>query len=1126
MQGSSQNQPIAANAQTIRSEDRILAAHEHNECESTHERTTSEQPLSSSWLGQVKGRIAKTVQEKYSEYKHDNELRKQANAAAIIIPNSSTSSKVDNHSYNPEKVEEDADDEGTVDWPKGIAHSMSMDGNFSEPCSLSSPAAEKLMSELYSSDIKSSKSTESLKRIDSDRTSENDLALTTPMLCNKEDMDLDLKNCDIEKIDSTISSEITTPVPLASTENETINLTDTATKTKITEHSQNTNVSPLQTPERLRRRYLAFPSLYSSFRSKTNSPHQSNLTSRNEDESGVEIIGDSSSNQIDPSTGAGTVSTSSLSSTLTTVSHTPKGSLKNRMWNLMGKSPSSGNVPNSSQPVNIPSTSRSYGDSLISVSMSGLQDRSPMEDPFSGFDSSLQLHDKDSPDHEKSPSQDDSDLETGIEIDEDFVIFTDPDMNVLDDDKEGSVEGLNDSVDAEVVVHVPDNNSFWPLENLQFWWMAALPLCILLLLQILPLPSWIIGFVTGILISVPLSAYVTYWMFGDFTEPATPFVENLKKKVAKQPAIIVQHELERKFVWMNLWPTKKGSYDPLTYDVRRTSTVRLMLHGPWIEMRFPKRNLPLRRMHDDVEPTKVDFHDQVEVIDLSTCSIDLLPENLPSKRMWSKKYPIRIRTNMRKQTVTNSETSKKMQAKVDSKDSSPDTVTEQDRTILDETNGATTKENDTEPTYQRSLETEFNQSKSGDLNNVERTRGNDEKQNNTVNMDDEDIFSDAFEDDMTPNVRPTSLPVKLIGKELKDCDIVNLESENIHKKDKDDLASGPVGPEPSVKSSVTETEIDDSSPKEENPNKTFYLFTRTGREKEEWYNRFMVAANFMEDWEHQNPKSGEKIDPNYETQKVREQKFRMFMEDYFQGQDEEAAVKRHKETKETPEMIQCAKEQAAFLNVYMARMWHDLHDSKVFLEFLREKLSRKLLKVKIAHYFNEVHVTELDLGSKLPQILSASLPWQDELGLWANLEIEYNGVCQATVETKGIRLPGKDEPDREAQELLRLFSRQAATMDSDEEDSAEEDDDPITQDENDGGDGDIACDKLQPHAGFKARILDKVLKSDFVAKVSNYQKYIACCIFLNYDIIASYCFYKPLCFVFCRLQNRNGSRKT
>ena len=107
---------------------------------------------------------------------------------------------------------------------------------------------------------------------------------------------------------------------------------------------------------------------------------------------------------------------------------------------------------------------------------------------------------------------------------------------------------------------------------------------------------------------------------------------------------------------MNLWPSKKGPYDPLTYDVRRTSSVRVMLHGPWIEMRcntflgnmckensemtymagfcrFPKRNLPLRRMYDDVEPKKVDYHDRVEVIDLSTCSIDLLPENLPSKRL-------------------------------------------------------------------------------------------------------------------------------------------------------------------------------------------------------------------------------------------------------------------------------------------------------------------------------------------------------------------------------------------------------------------------------------------------------------------------------------------------------------
>ena len=55
---------------------------------------------------------------------------------------------------------------------------------------------------------------------------------------------------------------------------------------------------------------------------------------------------------------------------------------------------------------------------------------------------------------------------------------------------------------------------------------------------------------------------------------------------------------------------------------------------------------------------------------------------------------------------------------------------------------------------------------------------------------------------------------------------------------------------------------------------------------------------------------------------------------------------------------------------------------------------------QIAQYFNDVRVTTLDLGPQLPKVLSASLPWQDELGLWVNFEIEYTGLCQATVETQ------------------------------------------------------------------------------------------------------------------------------
>merc|ERR1712061_442676 len=120
-----------------------------------------------------------------------------------------------------------------------------------------------------------------------------------------------------------------------------------------------------------------------------------------------------------------------------------------------------------------------------------------------------------------------------------------------------------------------------------------------------------------------------------------------------------------------------------------------------------------------------DFYDQVEVIDLSNCSIDLLPENLPSKRMWSKKYPIRIRTNMRKQTASNSETSKQMKAKGDN-DPLKDFDDDQEKSKSSDSHSKETnitvecptpenllKQTDNRTILQRSLETVQSSSKSG-----------------------------------------------------------------------------------------------------------------------------------------------------------------------------------------------------------------------------------------------------------------------------------------------------------------------------------------------------------------------------------------------------------------------------
>ena len=603
---------------------------------------------------------------------------------------------------------------------------------------------------------------------------------------------------------------------------------------------------------------------------------------------------------------------------------------------------------------------------------------------------------------EGNADDDEESVEEAVEADE--LLVYDP----ANDDASDLLHSDSDEADGDKSLAEADSNLLS-----QYWWMAGLPICSVLLIQFLPLPSWLLGFLSGIVLSAFLIAFWKYLSFvRDPDCGGTRFIENVRKKLPAKPAIIVQEELERQYTWMNIWPNKNGPYDPLTYDVRRTMSVRVMIHGPWVELKFPKRNLPLRRMCSDTEPTSVAFIDHKEVVDLTNCHIDLLPENLPNKRTWSKKYPIRLRTNMRlpalKDQATNRETHP------DDPSHEPDPVakrrSEQDSEGGEESPVGESAPND--PTAHGETAEDF-----------EREEG--------------EPLGEIFKDPLTAMAEQEE--EKRRKREEEGVSDDEEESEEVGAKGEYvRVASGDDEPEGG--------EGDDS--------KTFYLFTRTSREKEEWFNRLMVGARFMQDWNHQNPPPERQVkpDPTYETFKVKGQKFKLFMEDYFQARHDEGARKVHEMTRADESRQQIAREQMAFVNIFGARLWHDLHDSAAFIDTLKEKLTRKLLKVKIAQYFEEVRVTTLDLGQRLPQVQSVSLPWQDEAGLWMNLEVEYGGVMEASVDTQGIRLPAKDEPlDREAAEFVGQRRRPAATVDSDEEDSAEDD----SAEERENAEGDL-----------------------------------------------------------------------
>ena len=68
---------------------------------------------------------------------------------------------------------------------------------------------------------------------------------------------------------------------------------------------------------------------------------------------------------------------------------------------------------------------------------------------------------------------------------------------------------------------------------------------------------------------------------------------------------------------------------------------------------------------------------------------------------------------------------------------------------------------------------------------------------------------------------------------------------------------------------------------------------------------------------------------------------------FSQARHAEGAEKVHDEILKDEVKRQVAREQVAFLNIFGARLWHDLHNSKTFIDLLREKLTRKLLKVKV-----------------------------------------------------------------------------------------------------------------------------------------------------------------------------------
>ncbi|CAK8696039.1 unnamed protein product [Clavelina lepadiformis] len=134
--------------------------------------------------------------------------------------------------------------------------------------------------------------------------------------------------------------------------------------------------------------------------------------------------------------------------------------------------------------------------------------------------------------------------------------------------------------------------------------------------------------------------------------------------------------------------------------------------------------------------------------------------------------------------------------------------------------------------------------------------------------------------------------------------------------------------------------------------------------------------------------------------------------------------------------------EVSWLNVMIGRVTFDFLRQPVWAKWLSNKIQKKLDKIKLPYFIDELKLTEMNLGSSVPLIHDISLPKLDAQGVWLDMEVTYTGSLQMTLRTKLVLTKlGKNESNAELEKQRQKSSNQpSAITNSDAEDSAESSD--------------------------------------------------------------------------------------
>lgn len=316
---------------------------------------------------------------------------------------------------------------------------------------------------------------------------------------------------------------------------------------------------------------------------------------------------------------------------------------------------------------------------------------------------------------------------------------------------------------------------------------------------------------------------------------------------------------------------------------------------------------------------------------------------------------------------------------------------------------------------------------------------------------------------------------------------------------------------------------------------TLYLFGRTGREKEEWFLRFLQASKHKVNMKksasvtvfktvggHSRSGSRSSLDEALLTQARPKDSstssastgssaktspfldYSVYMANLVPNQEvispvsvsslqspmsSPGADKKLPSSSPAPQEPTGGEEEepVAWLNAALGRILWDFLREPHWAKLVSKKIQMKLSKIRLPYFMNELTLTELDMGSSTPRILGGSKPYVDYQGLWFDVDVVYSGSFLMTLETKMnlIRLgkegesprfgePGKDGYRPRTYCLADSDEESSSAGSSDEEDTTELSNDPS------GAEGLIGG-----HRPSKImRFVDKIAKSKYFQKAT------------------------------------------